>query len=47
MAKIEDAESLFEVKTRYTPAMTADERTHLQNAWHRAVERAKKLSEEK
>ena len=41
MAKIEDAESLFEVKTRYTPAMTIDERTRLQNAWHRAVERAK------
>jgi glycerol kinase len=41
MAKIEDAESLFEVKTRYTPAMTADERTRLQNNWHRAVERAK------
>ena len=41
MAKIEDAESLFEVKTRYTPAMTADGRTRLQNNWHRAVERAK------
>lgn len=41
MAKIEDAESLFEVKIRYTPAMTADERTRLQNEWHRAVERVK------
>lgn len=40
-AKIEDAESLFEVKIRYTPAITADARIRLQNAWHRAVERAK------
>jgi len=45
MAKIEDAESLFEVKTRYTPAVTADGRTRLQNNWHRAVERAKKWQE--
>ena len=41
MAKIEDAESLFEVKIRYTPEMTADERNRLQNEWHCAVERAK------
>ena len=41
MAKIEDAESLFEVKTRYTPAMTVDERERLQKNWSRAVERAK------
>ena len=40
-AKIEDAESLFEVKIRYIPAMTADERIRLQNEWRRAVERAK------
>ena len=45
LAKIEDAESLFDVKSRYTPAMTSDERTRLQNAWHRAVERAKKWAE--
>ena len=41
MAEIADAESLFAVKTRYTPTMPADERERFQNAWHRAVERAK------
>lgn len=41
MADISDAVSLFDVKTRYTPTMTANERTLLQNNWHRAVERAK------
>jgi glycerol kinase len=41
MAKIEDAESLFAVKTRYTPSMPATERNRLQNEWHRAVERVK------
>jgi glycerol kinase len=41
IAKIEDAELLFSVKTRYAPAMTADERNRLQNEWHCAVERAK------
>ncbi len=41
MLMISDAESLFTVKTRYTPAMTAFERTRWQNDWHRAVERAK------
>ena len=41
MAKFEDAESLFSVKTRYIPAMSSDVRTRLQNEWHRAVERAK------
>ena len=42
MAKFEDAESLFSVKTRYIPAMSSDVRTRLQNEWHRAVERVKK-----
>lgn len=41
MAKIEDAENLFSVKTRYNPTMSADERKQLQNNWHRSVERAK------
>ena len=42
MADISEAVSLFDVKTRYTPTMTANERTLLQNNWHRAVERAKR-----
>ena len=41
MAKIEDAESLFAVSTKYDPKMPADERDRLQNDWRRAVERAK------
>ena len=41
LAKISDAENLFALKTRYTPAMPAAERERLQNAWRRAVERAK------
>ena len=41
MAKIEDAESLFSVKTRYIPAMSSDARIRLQNEWHHAVERVK------
>ncbi len=45
MANIDDAESLFAVKTRYLPAMTDTDRARLQKDWHRAVERAKKWAE--
>ena len=41
MVRLADAESLFSVKTRYTPAMPAAERERLQKNWSRAVERAK------
>jgi glycerol kinase len=41
MAKITDARSLFSVKKRYNPTMLPAEREKLQNAWHRAVDRAK------
>lgn len=44
-ADINDAESLFAVKTRYIPSMSEEDRTRLQNEWHRAVERAKKWQE--
>ena len=44
-ADINDAESLFSVKTRYIPTMNEENRTRLQNEWHRAVERAKKWQE--
>ncbi|MBQ8260311.1 MAG: glycerol kinase [Clostridia bacterium] len=44
-ADINDAKSLFAVKTRYTPSMNEEDRTRLQNEWHRAVERAKKWQE--
>ena len=44
-ADINDAESLFSVKTRYAPTMSEEDRTRLQNEWHRAVERAKKWQE--
>ena len=42
MAKTEDAEALFAVKSRYEPQMHESERIRLQNNWSRAVERAKK-----
>ena len=44
-ADINDAESLFSVKTRYIPTMNEENRTRLQNEWHRAIERAKKWQE--
>ncbi|MBQ9802440.1 MAG: glycerol kinase GlpK [Clostridia bacterium] len=41
LAKFEDAEKLFSVKTRYLPDMKDTVRAKLLHGWHRAVERAK------